>query len=120
MDENEEFVQAHWNRVWRQDQKCMREAPNQWHGYILLDTGISEEMIASGTRKESWAAAATYTRDRLEEIRKAQLSALCLNHWGAISKGFPGQEEAWQYLTGLLNDELSRLQRGMLEEMDEL
>lgn len=55
--------------------------------------------------------------DRLERLRKAELSGRVLNHWGAISKDFPGQIEAWQFLTEMLNVELADLKKGMKAQL---
>jgi hypothetical protein len=72
MDANEEMVRTAWDKVWREDKGNMREQPCQWHGYILIDTGDSEKMIASGTRAVAWAAAAEFTRERILKIHEVE------------------------------------------------
>lgn len=75
MTSDEEKVRAVWANVRIHEQGCVKEAPNQWHGFVMVDIGNGighgrEVMIASGTRAKRWAAAAAFTDERLEEIRQ--------------------------------------------------
>jgi hypothetical protein len=72
MTEDEKFVREHWESVREHDQRSLREAPKDWHGFVLVTKGHGEEMIASGNQAERWAAAAKFTLQRLEEIRQVE------------------------------------------------
>lgn len=66
----EEYVRSVWQKVYVHEQRSVKEAPSQWHGYVIVDTESSEMMISSGNLSERWCAAAEFTHQRMEEIRK--------------------------------------------------
>lgn len=108
---DEEFVRGVWEKVQRHDQRHMHQSPNEWHGYVIVDTGISEVMIGSGTRKEAWLAAAEFTRDRLEDVQELREE---MREVEFISGPFSGERgESWKRILARLNAELARLTAGM-------
>ena len=72
MNQDEQFVREKWEEVREQVQACVHEAPVNQHGFVFVRCGEDEEMIGSGTYRERWAAAAEFTRNRLEQIRQVE------------------------------------------------
>ena len=72
MSADEKFVRDNWKSAHEEAQACVKEAPTQWHGYVIVDDGSTEQMIASGNHDERWAAAAEFACERLEQIRQVE------------------------------------------------
>jgi hypothetical protein len=101
VDANEQFVRKKWESVREQEQRSHKEAPKDWHGFVLalIDEYGHEELLASGNHKDRWDAAAEFTRQRLEEIRRvdAEISWLKDGMWedGLFEAMMRAGDEEW-------------------------
>jgi 4-hydroxy-3-methylbut-2-enyl diphosphate reductase IspH len=109
-----EYVESKWEQVHEQIQHRVREAPRDWHGYVLVVRDRHEELIASGNKVERWHAAFIYTQERERQI--AQLEEQRRVQDGFMSICTSTDRETMKRTTALLQRELEQAKRGWKEQ----
>jgi hypothetical protein len=101
---DEEYVRAHWGHI-----GVYTYGGPDW--YVNLPDGCRDHQFAGRPESAAWAAAADYTRERIERIREIE-EEICEVEF--VSRNFFGDRgDCWKRIIARLESALTVLRKGM-------